>query len=224
LHSLADMRTRKQAILRETALFDKRRETLSIDRDTVLLLIDVQEGFKDPKWGRRNNPCAEAKIAQLLNVWRVSGWPIIHVQHVSQEHASVFAPESPGFALQEFVRPANGELLVQKRVNSAFIGTKLDRSLKERGATALVVVGFTTDHCVSSTVRMASNLGYRTIVVADGTATFERRSIDNKPVDPEIIHQVHLLSLQGEFAEVLDADMVLSLSENYEPACLKRGF
>jgi nicotinamidase-related amidase len=224
LHSLADMRTRKQAILRETALFDKRRETLSIDRDTVLLLIDVQEGFKDPKWGRRNNPCAEAKIAQLLNVWRVSGWPIIHVQHVSQEHASVFAPESPGFALQEFVRPANGELLVQKRVNSAFIGTKLDRSLKERGATTLVVVGFTTDHCVSSTVRMASNLGYRTIVVADGTATFERRSIDNKPVDPEIIHQVHLLSLQGEFAEVLDADMVLSLSENYEPACLKRGF
>jgi len=207
------MRTRKQAILRETALFDKRRETLSIDRDTVLLLIDVQEGFKDPKWGRRNNPCAEAKIAQLLNVWRVSGWPIIHVQHVSQEHASVFAPESPGFALQEFVRPANGELLVQKRVNSAFIGTKLDRSLKERGATALVVVGFTTDHCVSSTVRMAANLGYRTIVVADGTATFERRSIDNKPVDPEIIHQVHLLSLQGEFAEVLDADMVLSLSE-----------
>ena len=67
---------------------------------------------------------------------------------------------------------------------------------------------------------MASNLGYRTIVVADGTATFERRSIDNKPVDPEIIHQVHLLSLQGEFAEVLDADMVLSLSENYEPAAL----
>ena len=200
---------RKQAVLTETALFDKR----SIDRDTALLLIDVQEGFKDPKWGRRNNPCAEAKIAQLLNVWRVSGWPIIHVQHVSQEHASVFAPESPGFALQEFVRPANGELLVQKRVNSAFIGTKLDRSLKERGATALVVVGFTTDHCVSSTVRMASNLGYRTIVVADGTATFERRSVDNKPVDPEIIHQVHLLSLQGEFAEVLDADMVLSLIE-----------
>ena len=142
---------RKQAVLAETALFDKR----SIDRDTVLLLIDVQEGFKDPKWGRRNNPCAEAKIAQLLNTWRVSGRPIIHVQHVSQEHASVFAPGSPGIALQEFARPANGELLLQKRVNSAFIGTELDRSLKERGATALVVVGFTTDHCVSSTVRMA---------------------------------------------------------------------
>jgi nicotinamidase-related amidase len=203
---------RKQALLTEKALFDKRHETLSIDRDTALLLIDVQEGFKDPKRGRRNNPCAEAKIAQVLNTWRVNGRPIIQVQHVSRERASVFAPESPGIALQEFARPANGELLLQKRVNSAFIGTELDRSLRERGATALVVVGFTTDHCVSSTVRMAGNLGYRTIV-ADGTATFERRSADNKRVGPEIIHEIHLLSPQGEFAEVLDADMVLSLSE-----------
>src|SRR5262249_33782356 len=201
---------RKQAVLPETALFDNKR---SIDRDTVLLLIDVQEGFKDPKGGRRNNPCAEAKIAQLLNTWRISKRPIIHVQHVSQEHASVFAPESPGAALQEFVRPAKGELLLQKRVNSAFIGTELDRGLKERGATTLVVVRFTTDHCVSSTVRVGAILGYRTIVVADGSSTFERRSLDNKPVGPEIIRQIHLLSLQGEFAEVLDADMVLSLSE-----------
>ena len=209
---------RKQAVVRKTALFDKLRETMSLDRDTVLLLIDVQDGFKHPKWGRRNNPCAEAKIAQVLNTWRITGRPIIHVQHVSQEHASVFAPDSPGVALQEFVRPADGELLVQKRVNSAFIGTELDRTLKECGASGLVVVGFTTDHCVSSTVRMAANLGYRTIVVADGTATFERRSVDNKPVGPEIIHQIHLLSLQGEFAEVLDADVVLALSGEQETA------
>ena len=207
------MRVTKQVVVTEAAVYDRSRETLSIDRNTVLLLIDVQEGFKDPIWGKRNNLCAEEKIAQLLNTWRISRRPIIHVQHLSQEDTSVFAPESAGVALQEFVRPADGELLVQKRVNSAFIGTELDCSLKERGATALVVVGFTTDHCVSSTVRMASNLGYRTIVVADGTATFERRSIDNQPVGPEIIHQIHLLSLQGEFAEVLDADVVLSLSE-----------
>ena len=203
----------KRAVLAETALSAKLRETPLIDRETVLLLIDVQEGFKDPKWGKRNNPCAEANIAQLLHTWRVSERPIIHVRHVSREHTSVFAPESPGVALQEFARPANGELLVQKRVNSAFIGTELDSSLKKRGATTLVIAGFTTDHCVSSTVRMAGNLGYRAIVVSDGTATFERRSVDNIPVGPEIIHQIHLLSLQGEFAEVLDADMVLALSQ-----------
>ena len=207
------MSNTKQAVLAETTLYANLRETSSIDLETVLLLIDVQEAFKDPKWGKRNNPCAEANIAQLLHTWRVSERPIIHVQHVSREHASVFAPESSGIALQEFARPANGELLIQKRVNSAFIGTELDSSLKKRGATTLVIVGFTTDHCVSSTVRMAGNLGYRTIVVSDGTATFERRSADNMPVGPEIIHHIHLLSLQGEFAEVRDAEMVLALSK-----------
>ena len=70
---------------------------------------------------------------------------------------------------------------------------------------------------------MASNLGYRTILVADGTATFERRSADNKPVGPEIIHQIHLLSLQGEFAEVLDTDVVLSLTDKNEGAALTAG-
>src|SRR5437764_4248158 len=138
------MRMRKQAVLTETALFDKRRETLSIERETVLLLVDVQEGFKDPKWGRRNNPCAEANIAQLLYTWRVSGRPIIHVQHVSQEHISVFAPQSPGIALQEFARPANGELLIQKRVNRTFIGAERDSSSNERRSTTLVLAGFTS--------------------------------------------------------------------------------
>jgi nicotinamidase-related amidase len=212
------MTKRRRAVLTQTPLFAKRREAVSIDQKTVLLLVDIQEGFKDPRWGRRNNASAEDNIAHLLDTWRVSGRPIIHVQHVSQEHASIFAPESPGMALQKFAQPAMGELLLQKRVNSAFIGTELDSTLKERGTTSLVVVGFTTDHCVSSTARMAGNLGYRTIVVSDGTATFERRAANNTLVGPEIIHQIHLLSLEGEFAEVLDADMVLSLSEKNETA------
>ena len=179
----------------------------------ALLVIDVQQGLDDPRWGERNNPDAERRMAALLAAWRAAKWPVIHVQHMSQHPESPLRAGLPGNALKPEVLPRDGEPLFQKRVNSAFIGTELDSSLKGRGATTLVVVGFTTDHCVSSTVRMAGNLGYRTIVVADGTATFERRSADDKPVGPEIIHQIHLLSLQGEFAEVLDTDLVLALSE-----------
>ena len=51
--------------------------------NTVLIIIDVQKGFDDPVWGARNNPEAESNIAALLEAWRNSGRPIIHIQHNS---------------------------------------------------------------------------------------------------------------------------------------------
>ena len=54
----------------------------------ALLLIDVQRGFDDPRWGARNNPDAEHRIAALLAAWRKVSWPILHAQHMSTEPGS----------------------------------------------------------------------------------------------------------------------------------------
>lgn len=193
-------------------LWTQGRERQSTEMQ-ALLLIDIQEGFKDPKWGKRNNQDAESNIAALLGAWRAAKRPVIHVQHVSLEPQSVFKPGSPGVEIQPFARPVSNELLVQKQVNSAFIGTRLDAILKQRGVTSLVIVGLTTDHCVSTTARMAGNLGYRTIVVSDAAATFERKAPDQTIVDAETIHRINLASLDQEFAEVIDSKTVLTLAE-----------
>lgn len=178
----------------------------TIPPNAALLLIDVQQGLDDPKWGRRNNPHAEANMARLLALWRGARLPVIHVQHCSTEPDSPLRPERPGWAFKAEVTPLESEPIFQKTVNSAFIGTELEPYLREQGIDALVIVGLTTDHCVSTTTRMAGNLGFATWLVADATATFDRMGPDGQAHRAEAIHAVHLASLNGEFCTVVTTD------------------
>ena len=132
----------------------------AITAKTALLLIDVQEGLDDPRLGPRNNPDAEANMARLLADWRAHKRPIFHVQHMSTEPESPLRPELPGNAIKAIVAPQGDEALIRKNVNSAFIGTDLEARLRAAGIDTLVIVGLTTDHCVSTTTRMAGNLGF----------------------------------------------------------------
>lgn len=188
---------------------------LRLPEDALLLIVDVQEGFDDPRWGWRNNPDVEENIARLLDVWRRSRRPIIHVQHLSREADSPLRPGQLGCAIKGAVRPLPGEPVLNKSVNSAFIGTDVELRLRARDAPALVVAGLTTDHCVSTTARMAGNLGFATVVVADATATFDRTGPDGRRYDAETVHDVALASLHGEFATVV---MTEDLLAGLEPA------
>lgn len=177
--------------------------------DSVLLVVDVQEGFGDPVWGRRNNPEAEANVARLLEAWRRDGRPVVFIQHDSLDEESPLHPDAPGHAIQAAVRPREDEPVMHKRVNSSFIGTGLEQWLRERGYSSLVVVGLTTPHCVSTTVRMAANLGFETFIVSDATAAFELRGPDGRMVPPEVVHSVELAALNEEFATVVESAELL---------------
>jgi nicotinamidase-related amidase len=91
----------------------------------ALLVVDVQQGLDDPRWGARNNPGAERRISELLAAWRQAKWPIVHVQHMSQQPDSPLRPDLPGNAFKPEAMPQTGEAVIQKTVNSAFIGTRL---------------------------------------------------------------------------------------------------
>jgi len=189
-----------------------------IPRRTALLLVDVQQGFDDPRWGIRNNPEAESRMAELLQAWRDRGLPVIHIQHCSTDPDSPLRPDLPGAALKEATGPRPEELVIQKRVNSAFIQTPLEAHLERQDISALVVVGLTTDHCVSTTVRMAGNLGFTVFLVSDATATFDRGGVDGHWYSAEAIHQIHLASLHGEFCTVLScSDLLAGLEGGSEP-------
>ena len=178
--------------------------------NAALIVIDVQQGFLDPRWGRRNNPQAERHIAALLAAWRKAGRPLFHVQHGSRSADGAFFPGTPGHAFKPEATPLAGEMIVPKDVNSAFIGTDLEARLRAAGIATVVLCGLTTDHCVSTTARMAGNFGFHTFLVEDACATHERTGPDGTWFSAEQMHATAVASLHGEFACVTTTADILA--------------
>jgi nicotinamidase-related amidase len=177
----------------------------------ALILIDIQKGFDhwDFWGGQRNNLQAEKNMQTILAYWRQQNAPVFHVKHCSVNPKSLLAEGQPGNDFKDMVLPLANEPVIKKQVNSAFIGTSLKKQLEQKGIKSLVVIGLTTDHCVSTTARMAGNFGFETFVISDATATFNKTGYNGQFFDAELIHQTALASLHNEFASVLTTQSFL---------------
>jgi nicotinamidase-related amidase len=183
--------------------------------NAALLVIDVQTGFDDPAWGSRNNPCAEANVARLIAAWRDAHCPVIHVHHDSPDPTGRLRRGTAGHAVKPEALPRDGEPVYRKTVNSAFIGTSLEADLRARDIATLVVVGLTTNHCISTTARMAGNLGFETMVAADATATFDRANLDGTLRRAEDVHQAALSDLRDEFAQIVTTAWLIAALDGF---------
>lgn len=186
--------------------------------NTALILIDIQDAFTDTRyWGpSRSNPSFEKNSSLLLNKYRSlaassTQHRVIHVIHSSVHPESPLHASKPTYAVQAFATPLKDETVIVKSVNSGFIGTNLEEVLRGHfggKAGRLWLIGLTTDHCVSTTTRMASNLGVADgvdgkkgdiILVEDATAAWKKGEGDQY-FDAETVHKVNVESLRNEFA------------------------
>ncbi|KAI0429384.1 isochorismatase [Xylaria sp. FL1042] len=194
---------------------------------TALLVIDIQKGFNGPSHTGRSTPDFEANVTKLLAAFRATeNTHVIHVCHHSLSEAGFLHPARPGAQFMDFAAPLPGELVKSKNVNSAFVGTDLESTIRELAIQRLVVVGLTTGHCVSTSVRMASNLrvvdhphggvasGHNPsgeiILVSDATAMYDWTSA-GKTYDGETLHTMNLATLDNEFCLVRKTEEVLQL-------------
>jgi len=176
----------------------------------ALILIDIQKGFDNLEYwgGQRNNPNAEQNASELLKLWRTKNLPVFHIQHCSSNPKSLLHESHEGNQIKDLVKPEGNEPVIKKNVNSAFIGTDLKEQLDAAQISKLVIVGLTTDHCVSTTTRMASNFGYDTYLVSDATATFNKKGLAGQNYPAELIHETTIASLSGEFATIVKTEFL----------------
>ena len=173
----------------------------------ILICVDLQLGFLDEdSWGgNRNNKDAEKICAKIISTWRACNEKIIHVRHSSNDTKSKLHPDTEGFKFNPLCAPINCETVLTKSVNSCFIGTELKKILDDMNCSTVVIIGLTTDHCISTTTRMAGNYGYNTYLISDATATFNKVGQNGEIFNSELIHNTALASLKDEFATILSS-------------------
>ncbi|MFL1896352.1 cysteine hydrolase family protein [Aquimarina sp. 2-A2] len=182
------------------------------EKNPALILVDVQKAFSDEDYwgGSRNNKNAEIVCGKILSKWRKLNLPVFHIRHSSTNPESKLNEQNIGFEFNDNVLPKENESIITKNVNSAFIGTNLKEQLDEMRITSLVIVGITTNHCVSTTTRMAGNYGYETYLISDATVAFDLVGINGEKYDSETIHLTTLASLNKEFATVWNSAKLMN--------------
>lgn len=184
---------------------ETKKDALKIEDNAALIVVDVQEGFDDPKYAPfKNNPQADKNIESVIKVWERHGRPIVVVQHNSIGSSDVLNPSKPGNALKPYVKAIKPALSVSKTVNSAFYGTPdLDQWLKASGIHQIVIIGIQTNMCCETTARMGGNLGYDVIFVPDAMHTFDAVGPDGVRISADELTRATVASLfDGEFSKI----------------------
>lgn len=192
---------------------------------TAVVLVDIQESFSlmVRQGSERSTPSFESNVSNLLQAARAYNdaqveskhIQIIHIHHHSKDSNSpLHLSKKLAIAPASYATPLSSEPVLTKDVNSSFIGTNLEARIKDLGVRQVIFAGLTTDHCVSTTVRMAANLrvlgdnsgfdGEGIIILRDATAAFAKSTFD-----AETVHAVNLASLDGEFGTVHSTDEVI---------------
>ncbi|MGY4480473.1 cysteine hydrolase family protein [Bradyrhizobium sp. USDA 3364] len=167
--------------------------------DSCLVLIDIQNEYLAGPLALPDAGPAIARATALLNRARESGTKIIHIAHKGAP-GSLFDRSAERGAIVAPLTPRPGEIVIEKQLPNAFAGTELNAQLAATGRKELVLAGFMTHMCVSSTARAALDLGFRTTIDADSCATRDLPDGTGGTIAAKLIHHVALAELSDRFA------------------------
>lgn len=167
--------------------------------DAVLVMIDLQNEYMTGALPLSGVEDAVAEAARLLARARREDTPVIHIAHAGNPGGAFDRSQDRGQIIG-VVAPLEGEMVIEKPRPNAFSSTALQESLEALGRQEVILAGFMTHMCVSSTARAALDLGYRTTIVTAATATRDLPGPDGTPVEASVLQRASLAALADRFA------------------------
>ncbi len=174
-----------------------------------LIVLDVQDAIDQPVWADKSNPDYLASIQRLLVHWREKGWPVIHVKHDEATPSSTYHTHGPWNGIKAEVAPKEGEPVVVKHQNCAFIDTELDSVLKRLGASGFVLTGVVIHNSMDATARAGKAMGYEILLPVDATTAVPVAAKDGRHWDARTVHDLTAAILDGEYVRVTDTDALI---------------
>jgi len=171
--------------------------------EAALVLIDYQREYEFGKLALgAGGEAASIKGAQLIEHARSLNRPVIHVVHHGAPGGALFDPDAPTSDLIETVARRDGETEITKGLPNAFAGTNLHDVLQSLKPKHVVIAGFMSHMCVSSTTRAALDLGYDSFVAEDACYTRDLEGPNGNVIAADVIHQSAMAALSDRFATV----------------------
>ncbi len=171
----------------------------------ALIVVDIQNDYFPG--GANELVCSTEAAAVAVDVkrhFKESGLPVVMIQHVAiRPGATFFLPGTAGVEIHESIAVKEGDYLVVKNYPNSFRETNLLELLKSMNVSELTVVGMMTHMCIDTTVRVASDLGFKVELIGNACATKELEH-NGRKVGAADVHAAYLAALDGSFATVTE--------------------
>ena len=187
-----------------------RTNKLGFGRKAGVLVVDFQHMYTR---GRASTGLAAVEAtARLIAAARRIGAPIYYtvVAYGDADQGKVLWTEKlPGLLdnrigtesveVDPLITPRSGDMVIEKKAASSFLGTGLKADMDRRGIDTLVVAGTSTSGCVRASVVDGMGHNVRMIIARDCVSD---RS--------QLLHELTLFDLGSKYADVTPLDEVLA--------------
>lgn len=160
--------------------------------DQALLVIDAQQELIEGKIGESGVYEKERLIQTINSV----------IEKATDENAliifirdlDVANGDGVGFEIHNYIKVPPSATIFDKAATNSFYGTPLNTFLQDHKIEHLVILGFKTEHCIDTAVRMATVNHFDVTLVGDGHSTTDSDILSAEQI---ILH--HNATLHGHY-------------------------